>query len=197
MSEGLSQEDVQELLRNAAEGTDSLAAILENMLELSRHQASRLQLRVETVSIADVVKMVVEKLKRQGVSHQFEIDIPKELPPVKADPVRVERILFNLMENATKYSPEGSQINVSSRTQGRFVVTRVIDQGSGISPDDQHKLFELFQQLETSRRPTRGAGLGLVVCKRLVEAQGGWIKMDSELGKGSTFSFALPKHSTT
>jgi PAS domain S-box-containing protein len=194
MSEGLSQEDRRELIQNAAEGADSLEAILENMLELSRYQAGRLQLRIETVSIADTVKNVIEKLKRQGTSRQFLMDIPKELPEVEADPVRVERILFNLMENATKYSPEDSKITVSSRTQGGFVITRIIDQGLGISPDDQPKLFELFQQLETSRRRTKGAGLGLVVCKRLVEAQGGWIKVDSELGKGSTFSFALPKH---
>jgi PAS domain S-box-containing protein len=197
MSQGVSQEDVRELLQNAAEGADSLAAILENMLELSRYQAGRLQLRIEMVSIADAVKNVIEELKRQGISHQFLIDIPKKLPPVEADPVRVERILFNLMENATKYSPEDSKITVSSRTQGGFVVTRIIDQGLGISPDDQPKLFELFQQLETSRHLTKGTGLGLVVCKRLVEAQGGWIKVDSEVGKGSTFSFALPKHRMT
>jgi PAS domain S-box-containing protein len=197
MSEGLSQEDVRELLQNAAEGADSLEAILENMLELSRYQAGRLQLRIEMVSIADTVKNVIEKLKRQGISRQFLLDIPKELPPVEADQVRVERIFFNLMENATKYSPEDSKITVSSRTQGGFIVTRIIDQGLGISPDDQAKIFEPFWQSETSQRRAKGVGLGLVVCKRLVEAQGGWIKVDSELGKGSTFSLALPKHRGT
>jgi PAS domain S-box-containing protein len=197
MSEGLSQEDVRELLQNAAEGADSLEVILENMLELSRYQAGRLQLRVEMVSIADTVQNVIGKLKRQGISHQFLTDIPGGLPPVEADPVRVERILFNLIENAAKYSPEDGKITVSSRTQGDFVVTKIIDHGSGISPDDQPKVFELFQRLEPSQRLTKGAGLGLVVCKRLVEAQGGWIKVDSELGKGSTFSFALPKHRMT
>jgi PAS domain S-box-containing protein len=197
MSEGLCQEDVRELIQNAAEGADSLEVILENMLELSRYQAGRLQLRVEMVSIAEAVQKVLEKLKRQGISRQFLIDIPGKLPPVEADPVRVERILFNLIENAAKYSPEDSKITVSSGTEGGFIVTRIIDQGSGISPDDQAKIFELFQRLETSRRLTKGAGLGLVVCKRLVEAQGGWIKVDSELGKGSTFSFALPIHRMT
>ena len=197
MSKGVSQEDGRELLQNAAEGADSLAAILENMLELSRYQAGRLQLRIETVSIADAVKNVTEKLKRQGISHQFSLDIPRELPQVEADPLRVERILFNLMENATKYSPEDSKITVSSRMQDGFVVTRIIDRGLGISPDDQAKIFEPFQQLETSQRPTRGVGLGLVVCKRLVEAQGGWIRVESAPGKGSTFSFALPKQRMT
>ena len=197
MSEGVSQEDGRELLQNAAEGADSLAVILENMLELSRYQAGRLQLRIEMVSIADAVKNVTEKLKRQGISRQFLMDIPRDLPEVEADPVRVERILFNLMENAAKYSPEDSRITVSSRMQEGFVVTRIIDQGLGISPDDQAKIFEPFQQLETSQRRTKGVGLGLVVCKRLVEAQGGWIEVESELGKGSTFSFALPKHRMT
>jgi PAS domain S-box-containing protein len=194
MSAGVSQEDVLELIQNAAEGVDLLEAILENMLELSRYQAGRLQLRIETVSIADAVQNIIEKLKRQGISRQFLMDIPGELPPVEADPVRVERILFNLMENAAKYSPEDSEVTVSSRTEGGFIVTRIIDRGSGISPDDQPKIFELFQRLEPSRYLTKGVGLGLVVCKRLVEAQGGWIKVESELGKGSTFSFALPKH---
>ena len=197
MSDGVSQEDGRELLQNAAEGVDSLAAILENMLELSRYQAGRLQLRVERVSIADAVKNVIEKLKRQGISHSFSSDIPKDLPSVEADPVRVERILFNLMENAAKYSPEDSKITVSSRMQDGFVVTSIIDRGSGISPDDHVRLFEPFQQLGTSQQRAKGVGLGLVVCKRLAEAQGGWIKVDSEPGKGSTFSFALPKHRMT
>jgi PAS domain S-box-containing protein len=197
MSEGVSREDGRELLQNAVEGVDSLAAILENMLELSRYQSDRLQLRIEMVGIADTVNNVIEKLKHQGISRPFSIDIPRDLPPVEADPVRVERILFNLMENAAKYSPEDSKITVSSRMQNGFVVTSVIDQGLGISPDDQPKIFEPFRRLETSHHPAKGVGLGLVVCKRLVEAQGGWIKVDSELGKGSTFSFALPKHKRT
>ena len=197
MSQGLSQQDVRELLQNAAEGADSLEAILENMLELSRYQAGRLQLRTERVSIADAVKSVTGKLSRQGLRRQFVMDFPGKLPEVEADPVRVERILFNLIENAAKYSPEDSNITVSSRMQGDFVVTQIIDHGLGISRDDQAKMFERFQRLGVSRERPEGVGLGLVVCKRLVEAQGGWIKVDSEMGKGSTFSFALPRHRLT
>jgi len=196
MSEGVSQQDGRELLQNAVEGVDSLAVILENMLELSRYQAGRLQLRIEMVSMADAVKNTVEKLKRQGISRPLLLDIPGDLPPVKADPVRVERILFNLMENATKYSPEDTKITVSSRTQDGFVITSVIDQGVGISPDDHTTVFEPFRQLGTPQHRAKGVGLGLVVCKRLAEAQGGWIKVDSEPGKGSTFSFGLPEYGT-
>ena len=106
--------------------------------------------------------------------------------------IRVERVVYNLLENATKYSPPASEIRVTGQTGGNFVIIKVTDQGKGISPDDQKKLFEQFQQLGTPAITAKGAGLGLVVCKRLVEAQGGWIKVDSEVGRGSTFSFALP-----
>jgi len=118
--------------------------------------------------------------------------LPKDLPSVEADSLRVERILYNLLENATKFSLEESEIKVFARKEDDFVVIEVTDQGVGISRDDQDKLFQMFQQLATSSYKAKGVGLGLEVCKRLVEAQGGWIKVDSELGRGSTFSFALP-----
>lgn len=192
LAEGISPDEAYELIENAAQGAESLEAILENMLELSRHQAGRLDLRNEPVSISDVTKSVIKRLKDQGAVQRFSTGFPSDLPVVEADPLRVERILYNLVENATKYSPEQSEIRVFARKEDEFVVTSVADQGAGISPEYQDKLFELFEQLETPLHRTRGVGIGLVVCKRLVEAQGGWIKVDSELGQGSTFSFALP-----
>jgi PAS domain S-box-containing protein len=192
VSEGISPQEMHELIENAVAGATSLAVILENMLELSRYQVGRLQLRAEPVSIRGAVQNVIDKLKSQGASQRFSTDFPGDLPPIEADPVRVERILYNLLENAVKYSPEQSEIKVFARIDKDFAITSVTDQGEGISPDDQDKLFEQFQQLGARSRSTRGVGLGLVVCKRLVEAHHGWIKVDSELGKGSTFFFALP-----
>ncbi len=192
MTEGIAQDELRELVKNAAQGADSLAATLENMLELSRHQAGRLDLRSEPISISDVVESVIEKLKNQGAAHRFSKDFPSDLPLAGADPLRVERILYNLLENATKYSPKDTCIRVFARKKNDFVVTSVADQGAGISPEHHDRLFGLFERLENQSYHTRGVGLGLVVCKRLVEAQGGWIKVDSDLGQGSTFSFALP-----
>lgn len=192
MSPGVSPEDARELIQNAIEGADSLAAILENMLELSRHQANRLQLYIEPVVITGVVEGVIERVKGQGAGQRFSMDFPSDLPPVEADPLRVERILYNLVENAAKYSSEDSEIRVYGQKDGDFVLTGVTDQGQGIPVGEQDKLFELFGRLEEKGRSARGLGLGLVVCKRLVEAQGGWIRVDSEPGKGSIFTFALP-----
>jgi signal transduction histidine kinase len=115
------------------------------------------------------------------------------LPQVYADPLRLERILYNLLENAVKYSPQGGKIRVSVRPEGEYLVIGVSDQGIGISPSDQAKLFAPFQRLEEFRpEGARGVGLGLLVCRRLVEAHGGRIWVESEPGRGSTFFFTMP-----
>ena len=119
------------------------------------------------------------------------MEFPDDLPCIEADPTRVERILYNLLENASKYSPTRSEIKVSVRKEPDYAIVEISDQGRGIAPEDQEKLFGLFERFGGPSRG-RGMGLGLVVCKRLVEAQGGWIKVDSAPGKGSVFSFALP-----
>ena len=195
MSEGISLEDKEILLQNAIEGAGSLSAILENLLELSRYQADRLQIHTGTVNIPDIANSVIEKLKERSEDRTFLSDFPDSLPPVQADPVRVERILYNLMENAVKYSPEKSTIKVFARKDKQMVVVGVADKGIGISPEDQGRIFELFERLGKSR--SQGLGLGLVVCKRLVEAQGGQIWVESEPGKGSTFYFTLPMNGKT
>jgi PAS domain S-box-containing protein len=191
MSPGISDDDKQLLLENAIEGAGSLSAILENLLELSRFQAGRLQIHRESVNIPEAAATVIGKLKTKSETHRFTVDFPRNLPPVEADPVRLERILYNLVENATKYSPENSVIKVFSRREDDFVVTGVADKGTGISPEDQNKIFELFERIEVKTK-IEGLGLGLVVCKRLVEAQGGKIWVESRYGKGSTFYFTLP-----
>jgi PAS domain S-box-containing protein len=190
-SEGISTEDKEILLQNAIEGADSLSAILENLLELSRYQAGRLQLHTEDVIIPAIARGVVERLKPRSEDRTFRLEFPDELPRVQADPMRVERILYNLLENAVKYSPDKSMIRISARKDKKMVVTGVADQGGGMTPEDQGRLFELFERLD-SGSSSKGLGLGLVVCKRLVEAQGGQIRVESVPGKGSTFYFTLP-----
>ncbi len=190
---GISEEDKNELLASAIEGACSLEAIIENLLELSRHQAGQLQLFVESVRIEDIVHDVIEELKARGASQRFKVDLPDTLPLVKADALRVERILHNLLENAINYSPSDSEIGVTVSQEGNFIHVEVSDQGKGILPAEQGRLFEPFERLGRGQAyPPRGLGLGLVVCKRLVEAQGGRIWVESEPGRGSTFCFTLP-----
>jgi PAS domain S-box-containing protein len=191
-SPNIDPQDARELLKNSIESTASLGAILENMLELSRFQADRLHLHLEPVNVADVAQSAIKKLKVLKTGHRYMMDFPDNLPDVRADQLRVERILFNILENATKYSPVESTIEISAKESDEMIIIRITDNGKGISQDEQEKLFEPFERLGKSERMPEGLGLGLVVCKRLVEAQNGWIKVESEIGKGSTFSFALP-----
>jgi len=191
MSEHISNQDKDTLLQNAIEGADSLSAILENLLELSRYQAGRLQLHTEAVNIPNAARGVIERLKPRAEDRKFLVEFPDDLPAVKADPMRVERILYNLLENAVKYSPETSVIRVFARKEKRMVVTGVADKGIGMSQEDQSRIFELFERLGRGAK-SQGLGLGLVVCKRLVDAQGGQIRVESKPDKGSTFYFTLP-----
>jgi signal transduction histidine kinase len=125
-------------------------------------------------------------------------DLPKKLPAVPADVLRVERILYNLLENAVKYSPQSHKIRVFAQPKKEHMVIGVIDQGIGMSLHDQAKIFGPFQRIEDSRlEGVKGAGLGLLVCRRLVEAHGGRIWVKSEPGRGSTFFFTLPLTGTT
>ncbi len=192
-AERLSPEETRQLLRDAALEADSLSHLLGNLMELSRIQADRLFLFTEPISIEKVIQDTIEKIERLSSAHQFVVDIPRELPSVYADELRMERILYNLLENAVKYSPQGGEIRIFVKPREKHLVIGISDQGIGIPRADQAKLFKPFQRLEDSRPDkVNGSGLGLSVCRRLVEAHGGQIWVESESGKGSTFFFTLP-----
>lgn len=191
-AERLSPEETRQLLKDAAAESESLSNLLANLLELSRVQAQRLVLYSEAINVKRVIQDAVDKIKHQYSTHTFVINLPRRLPPLQADPLRLERILYNLLENAVKYSPTGGEVRVSAKPQGEHLVIGVSDQGIGISPADQEKLFAPFQRLEKRPSGVRGVGLGLMVCRRLVEAHGGHIWVESEPGHGSTFFFTMP-----
>jgi ABC-type amino acid transport substrate-binding protein/nitrogen-specific signal transduction histidine kinase len=190
--------EAQQLLRDAVLESESLSHLVENLLELSRFQAQQLALYTEPTDAKTLVIETLNKIKRQAPSQKFSTSVPENLPLIHADPLRIERILYNLLENATKYSPPGSQIKVTAKAEPEFMVIGVSDQGKGLTPIEQARLFSPFQRLENSRLDrARGAGLGLMVCKRLVEAHGGQIWVESKKGKGSTFFFTLPYRKST
>jgi signal transduction histidine kinase len=191
-AERLSPEETRQLLKDAALEAELLSNLLGNLLELSRVQAQRLVLHTEAINVRKVAQEAVDKIKRQSPSHDFVLKLPRNLPPVYADPLRLERILYNLLENAVKYSPPGGEVLISARPKDAYLVIGVSDQGIGISPADQAKLFAPFQRLEKRPSGVRGVGLGLLVCRRLVEAHGGRIWVESKPGRGSSFFFTMP-----
>jgi len=194
----LSPNEVQQLLKDALLESESLSHLIDNLLELSRAQAQQLSLYSEPIDVKTLVKEALSKIKRQAPSQRFVTSIPDKLPSINADPLRIERILYNLLDNAAKYSPPGSEIKVSVSSEAERLVIGVSDRGKGLSNSEQARIFGPFQRLENSRPDqARGAGLGLMVCRRLVEAHGGEIWVESKKGKGSTFFFSLPNRSGT
>lgn len=192
MTKGVSVKEKRELILDAVSGAEDLTTIIDNLLELSRFQADRLQLHLEPVDVLRVTRDVVGKLEKKSARHRLVVDIPAGLAPVMADAFRMERIIYNLVDNAIKYSPQGGSVTVSAKEDNSSVVVAVRDEGVGISPENQARLFEPFQRLHQNQPGIAGVGLGLNVCKCLLEVQGGSIWVDSQPGKGSTFSFTLP-----
>jgi PAS domain S-box-containing protein len=191
LDERISPQDLRELLETANSSANSLGNILDNLLEVARYKTERLILEKKLVNVPDISRKTVEKVKQQYPGRQASLDMSDGLPPAITDPGRLERILYNLVENAFKYSPQESEVRVFARQDKEDLLIGVSDTGNGMSPEDIKKLFEPFNRLEKTGSK-KGVGLGLLVCKRLVEAHGGRIWVESTPGQGSTFLFTIP-----
>jgi PAS domain S-box-containing protein len=192
--EDIPEEEKKTLIKDASWGAETMADIVDNLLELSRSQSNRLVIQPSTLDIGQVINRLIEQSSKKSPAHHLTANVARDLPQIKADQTRVERILDNLIDNAIKYSPDGGGITVSAQRREKDILISVSDHGLGISVTDSEKLFQPFARLEilTVGTAIQGIGLGLVVCRRLVEAHGGRIWVESEPGKGSTFFFTLP-----
>jgi signal transduction histidine kinase len=146
------------------------------------------------LDLGPLIEKVVRRLKVKSPGVTVHMDIPDLLPPVMADSERIEEVLQNLLDNAVKYSPQQQALKVSCYTTGEEVVTSVSDSGMGISLREQEQIFERFHRIgDPLSQAIPGAGLGLYICRAIVEAHGGQIWVESTLRQGSTFSFSLPR----
>ncbi len=181
-------------LQVIVEEADRLARQIGDLLETSRLHAGGMRLEPSEWSLPPLVAQVVERFAAQvGDAFSFELRLPDDLPPLYADYERSRTVLENLVSNAVKYSPDGGTIRIAARADGQHAIISVSDQGIGIPPIEQSKLFQRFYRVDNRlRRETQGAGLGLFLSKAIVEAQGGRIWVESQPGRGSRFSFTLP-----
>ncbi len=193
-------ETARQSLQVIEEEADRLESLINNLLDVSRIQASGLRLDYADVNLERLARKVVEAYRTQTVDHQLEVDFPAALPLVWGDEERLRQVLTNLVSNAIKYSPQGGLIRIGGwleQPEGATDHTRVVlyiaDQGIGIPTADLPKIFDRFYRVDSSlRRSTAGAGLGLYLAKAIVEAHGGQIWAHSEPGKGTTFFIGLP-----
>ena len=184
------KESLNIILRN----TTRLEGVISDLLDMSKIEAAKLKFNyMQTNLVADIKKVLAEMEHYLSEKNIKIIANIRKLPVIKADPDRVGQVLRNLITNAKKYSPENTVILVSAETRDKEILITVKDSGYGISKSHQKRIFEPFFQAEqTIYRKQGGTGLGLVICKGIVEAQGGKIWSESEPGKGTTFYFTVP-----
>jgi len=172
-----------------------LARLTEDLLKLSKMDADRLELEIRRLSVSQFVESCIETAQRPAKEKDLNLSVklPERLPDIAADRPRLTEVLQNLLDNAIQYTPSGGQIRVSAAANGNEVTFTVSDTGIGIPRSDQPRIFERFYRVDVARsREVGGTGLGLAIAKHLVEAQGGRIWVESEVGRGSQFHFTVP-----
>ena len=174
--------------------------LVNDLLDISKIESEGLKLNLQSVSLADVVAEVVIALGKQleAKGQHLIVDVPIDLPEVMADRDRMVQVVTNLLDNAHKYTPGGGTISIQGRQADAHLELEVRDSGIGISAPDQDRLFKRFFRADNAvRTQERGAGLGLTICREIIERHGGEIQIESKLGRGSTFRIVLPLNTTT
>ncbi len=195
MRDGLVKPDAS-ALHSLHEEAILLSRLIDDLQELTLAEAGKLQLALQAENITEAIKSAVAAVQPQIKTKRISltVDLIDELPLCNIDSHRIGQALRNLLDNALAHTPEGGTVTITTREKGDQVEVTVADTGKGIPPEDLPNIFERFYRVDKSRaRATGGSGLGLTIAKRLVEAHGGKIIVQSEPGKGSRFTFTVTK----
>jgi two-component system sensor histidine kinase KdpD len=180
----------QELLESVREEADRLNRLVQNLLEMTRLESGALQLRREWHPLEEVIGAALGRLGKRLSGRRITTRVPPDLPLVPIDDVLIEQVLMNLLDNALKYTPAGSPIEIIATAGERNVTVEVADRGPGLPPGEENKVFDKFYRAAPTE--TRGAGLGLAICRGIVQAHGGRIWAQNLPGGGVAFLFTLP-----
>ncbi|OJT22143.1 hypothetical protein BO221_25775 [Archangium sp. Cb G35] len=180
----------QEPVSSIASSCRRMGRLIQDLLDVARLEAGRLSLNVSPQTPASLLREAIDSAGPEATGHQLNLDASEEAPHVLADRDRLLQVFSNLLGNALKFTPAGGEIRVGARVEGEQVRFHVRDTGPGIPPESLAHIFDRFWQ--ANRTDRRGAGLGLSIARGIVEAHGGRLQVESEPGRGSTFSFTVP-----
>jgi two-component system phosphate regulon sensor histidine kinase PhoR len=191
----LPREEAQRILETMKRHSDRLNALVEDLLILTRLEARQVEAEFSTVRLDAFFRQLVRDWGNRTNSGavDIQIEMPGDLPPLDVDALRLEQVLFNLLENAVAYSNPPRRLVLSAAVHDDQIEVRVADNGIGIPPNDLPHIFERFYRVDKGRsRTSGGTGLGLSIVKHIVQAHGGTVHAESELGKGTTIVLRLP-----
>jgi two-component system, OmpR family, sensor histidine kinase KdpD len=191
-SEPLTEDAKQDLLTVLNEEIDRLNHLVGEAIEMAQLDAQQIELRREPHSVRELVHAAVERTKRALAGRELRVQMPEHLPLLRIDLERLAEVLVQLLENAAKYSPHGSPITITAEQIGHAITVSVADQGPGIDDMEQSLIFEKFYRGRDQRYRVQGTGMGLAIAKAIVEAHRGTLRVVSQLGSGSVFSFSVP-----
>jgi two-component system sensor histidine kinase KdpD len=187
-----SQAEQQELLTVINEESDRLNRLIGEAAEMAQLDANKVEFRFASVPIRGPVDEALDELKQLLVQHPVDLRIPQDLPPARMDSAHIKEVLVHLLENAAKYSPADAPIRITAEAKDRMLTVSIADRGPGIDDFEQSLVFEKFYRGRNQRVQVHGTGMGLAICRAIVEAHGGRLGLTSQLGHGSVFYFSLP-----
>ncbi|MCL4475618.1 MAG: ATP-binding protein [Nitrospirae bacterium] len=188
-------EQQKEYLNDVIDSGQHLLNLINDILDLSKVEAGKMELEPSEFNLRELIERSLVMFKEKAMKHNIKIktDVEKEIESIVADERKIKQVIFNLLSNAMKFTPDGGNVGINITKADNEIRITVWDTGVGISKEDMPKLFQPFQQLETVlSKKYPGTGLGLNLCKRFVELHGGKIWGESEVGKGSEFIFTIP-----
>jgi two-component system, OmpR family, sensor histidine kinase KdpD len=186
-----SPEERQELLTIINEESDRLNRLIGEAAEMAQLDANKVEFRFESAPISGPIEEALDELKQLLVQHPVEVRIPADLPNAHMDSAHIKEVLVHLIENAAKYSPAGAPIRITGEAKDQTITINIADRGPGIDDFEQSLVFEKFYRGRNQRVQVHGTGMGLAICKAIVEAHGGRLGVTSQLGHGSVFYFSL------
>jgi two-component system sensor histidine kinase KdpD len=180
----------RELVETICEEAERLERLVANLLEMTRLQSGAVEVKRDWVPLEELLGSALTRLEPQLDGREVRIALPPAAPLVSVDPVLMEQVFFNLIENAAKHTPPGTSIEISGGVERGTALVEVADRGAGLRPGDEAQVFEKF--FRRAHDGVRGAGLGLAICRAIVEAHGGTIAAKNREGGGAAFRFELP-----
>jgi signal transduction histidine kinase/ActR/RegA family two-component response regulator len=188
----------EDYLRDILGSGRHLLELLNDILDLSKVEAGRMELEPSTFSVQGAVEYGLAMVRERAATHAItlQLDVDPAIGDIETDELRFKQVVLNLLSNAVKFSGDGGRVSVRAERDDDELRITVADSGIGVAPEDQERIFESFQQAGRSRGQSEGTGLGLTLCRRIVELFGGRMWLDSEVGVGSTFGFSVPLRET-